>query len=1695
MKPQRAPRLESRRAADFERELITRARTWLPSWSLDEGQADFGMALLKIAARFNSEVAERLDVAGEKMALGFLDWLGVQGAAARSARLPVVLKMTDSAREPVLAQQPVKLQVDVPDAETVTFETESDLQVIPGQLAAIVAADPAKDAYYLPPPGLSSLAPADQLPTAWKLKNFAAPKSKTLQLDPGLGLAPDMLIEIAGNQYKIVQAKDDLVTIDPEVPPGDGFDEGTPVAKVEAFRPFDGARNLQEHILYIGDPDVLNVEAEARIEVIGLQAPKEAAWEYWGKSEPEDPLDADPRWRGLEPEEVQAGPGPAPLILQKPKGSVETTAVGPVTGRWIRAKIDNTSRPVTTDGVKLRINPLPAGLEEPDAVTKKDWAVLLRPEVFVNSTSSPPDNFFPLGREPRMFDTLYIGNSEAFSKAGATAWVVFELGDSTFAALSALRGPPAPDGIVAGVGKDGALRALAFNSQTGGLTPYRNLETLQPPAAGAAAGSGVPKQLDTKSMWPVPIWSEATGNPLFHIAVWSGTNAWIWDETGSDQGKWREWGTVPTTGPQSADVDGLIYLPAGTAQPEMLVGLRGGRLSRTSVAGQTAQWTEIDTRDGGNPIEFATVAPILDASEAGYIGTSDLGLVGISTGKSLYQIDVGTGLCTPLITGGVDPGVRPAAGFDTSGDFAAVVAADGSPAQLITLDSAGALTLGITGPLVRAISVRYAAGALHFMAATNPGPATLIDIPRPDGGSFGEAFLTDLPSGFGAANGAPLIVGGYVLLPGSEAEVFVSEFNLADRIAQDTNVLPGLLLPVSGSPTLVTGDAVAMVGGGTPAKRLITNSGVTSGNETLYALDQPLPSAGSLPVAAYRTMSSSGLTGTFTANADEFQLPAADGETHEDMWLLIDGIFRRVVDFVDRVNNPGLITVDPQFATTDPTIGLYFRPIATAGIPASYLGLNPATTGNWDSGVLQRAPILFPALSEERRGRAFRTDAANRPILVLLDQPLVAAGAVRFVIDGATATWRQAFGDTSANPELAWEYWDGTSWLRLADISDTTDNLRKTGDVKFPVPEDLRPGEWGGKTSCWIRARLIGGDYGKEEVSVVTTPGPGTNESTQTVERKTDGVRPPYALHVGVAYAVTAEAAPQFLLTQDSGAVRDQSDANRTPGAMVEIFTPLAVTLGRFDAPAASASATGDCVPDCECKEGTASTSPNPRSEQAEGSESAAGPSTGGRRAIFLGFTSKLIGQPVHVLFLAAKEGSYDAISPLRIDALIGDRFSSIIAEDETRALGETGLLKMTFEVEPKKADLFGQPLAWLRIAPSVDSADWLPSIGGIYPNGVWAQSAETMTRELLGSSGGQPRLAVTLARPPLLEGSLELRVREPLGEEERKSLTDQNPDLVKNGIADLPGDWVLWKEVADPTDCGPRDRVYALDEATGTVRFGDGLHGMIPPVGVDSIVAFTYRRMEAAVGREVAANKVKARDELNLVTPVESVESVVAADRSAGGVAPESSQRVLQFAPAMLRHRGRAVSAKDFEDLVRQKSADVVQARCFVRNGRLRLVVVMRGSDPAPSNAQRRELRRMLLECGPASLAARGALAIAGPRVRKLRVQLVLGVATLDDAGDVAKEAKDRLVNRFSTEFGGDTGEGWPLGREPEEGDVAEALLDVPKLESILSIALLELDQAGAERPWPGAVKSSELVMLAAEDVRIGFDILEAVA
>jgi hypothetical protein len=1678
-----APPLDERRTAEFAAELRERARAWIPSWGLADGERDFGRALLDVAARFSSEVAERLDRAGEKMRRGFLDWLAVRGEAARPARMPVVFKMAATAREPVLAEAPVRMQVDAGGA-TVVFETETDVRLLPGRLEVVVGVDADADAVYLPPPGLNDVEPLEPLPSQWQLKSFAAAGAKTLQLDPETGLAGGMVLEAGGQQYRVEKVDKEIVTIDP---PLAGDLPALAVAhKVSSFAPFDGVtRNRQEHALYLGHLELLDIEAAATMAVVGAQSlATGVTWQYWGKVDGRDEVGWQPL--ALAPDEEQQSDA---LVLTKPKGAIEPREIAGKNSRWIRGFTKNVpagQAPFQPSELALRINaagcgkavPCPPGDEEAPSPAAEGMA---------NTTPLVLESiFFPLGREPRQFDAFYLGSTEAFSKKGADVQLCFEMADPTFASLARVRTGQWPN-TVAGVGADRELHLLEFNPSTRRLDKFRNREPLQPPSPGfnGQAARLNPVPLDIKPKWRLPMWMQGVD---FLVGTTAGANVWLWHEKFFDplNSGWIEFGQVPgATQLSTAPIDALVYLEGA---PSKLVGLREGKLAVRDWP-NGLNWAPVPT-----PVALESIVPVLGDNGFGQLVTSDAaGMLGISA-KKLYHVK-SDGTCTLLSSVNFDVAVAPAAVM--AGTSLAFVAVEDGTGQLIahhpSITAPSPPDLGTNAFVVGAIEVVLRGTDFHFLVAVTGGDVDYLGSWAPFSTTVTPTFFfqAPIPGSVHQLGGGPTALDQDVLIPGEHADIFLAAFDPSNRFPENETLHPGIVLPDS-VPALVPGDVVAMVDGAAPEFRMIVAAppSATRSGEVFYPINTAFSATASGPLLAFPIISNS-LNGT-VSGGNTLALDFSDLSSPPGPWLFVQSDLHQVVTV-----SGSSVTLSPPPLNNVPTT--YAEPIPTNGRTAPFMDLT-AATGNWDAAILERVKLAFPNADPDRQWAKAFTFAGNQPRLVALAGEFVTppSGTPTFIADGATGEWTRLLGDTSSNPELSWEYWNGKGWWKLDVDLDETLNLKSSGALQFEVPGDIAPTDWSGKTNYWIRARLVGGDYGKEQVTVTTTPTSVPGQTQQTIDRSSAGIRAPSVVKLHIAYRLCKGVRPAFVLAQDSGSMRDQSDANRTPGAIVEAFVPLAVTLGRLSNPAPSLVPPEECPPPCPYPSAPPSAAAAPSIAAAAPPAAALRQATG--RALYVGLNAAPSGAPVKVLLLVDKEAPHEPFAPMKIEALVADRFMPVVAEDTTRALGESGLLSMAFGAAPAPHELFGvDNLTWLRLMPggSGPASEWRPALRGAYLNAVWASAAETLTRELLGSSEGEPDLTLHLARPPVLRDSLELRVREPLGDEEREALRAEDENRVASDVDGLPGDWVLWQRVTDPGDEPPAARVYALDEATGEVRFGDGQHGMIPPIGRDSIVAFRYKRTEIGSSGDgnVPANGIGPRIALNLVSPVESVEAVFAADQAAGGAPPESDERVVRFGTARLRHRNRAVTARDFEDLAMESSPDIVQARCFARRSHVWLVVVMRGSDPLPNAAEVRELRRLLLAAAPASLGTPGALRITGPRVRRLRVALMLRVASLDVAGDVARSVQQRVEALFDTAAGGADDDGWPLGAEPKGEDLALAVIGTRHLESLGGVTLLEVLPDGSERLWPDAVKRDELVMLDKDAVRLEFETVEVIS
>lgn len=1703
MKPPRTPRYEPRRGRELEAELLARARAWIPSWDLEDGRQDFGRALLGIAARFGGEVAQRLDRAGEKLGLGLLDWLAVRGQAARPARLPVVFQLTGSARTPKPAPAATRLQVEA-DGASVILETETDMLILPRGLQAVVAADHGADAFYVAPPGLSYLGPLEPMPAQWQMKSFAAAGAATVQLDPPLGLAPEAVLAIGGRQYRIERVEQDIVTLDP--PLARDAPERSAVARVTAFMPFDGAADdRQEHALYIGHRELFDITAGASIALTGTGPLPPLTWHYWGKRDPAGPA----AWQPLTPAD---GPALADgIVLAKPPGSMELLELAKgASSRWIRATaaaLQPGQAPLGVDAFGIRVNCAGESAFPCDA----DPSLAPAAQGMANTTPLVLGNvFYPLGKEPRQFDAFYLGSQEAFSKRGATVQLQFKMAQLNFVSLSTLRAGTLAQAFVAGIPADGQLHLFDFAPADRQLTRRAGRGPLRPPTP-AAYDAPLPRDnqsiaLDPGPPFRLPVWNEASDAA---IGVTAGGAVWIWYERGPGRGAggWRPAGVVDPAADPRQKIEGLVYLADGLAgqpaQAGQLLALRGGTLFVHELQRPEREWQAVELAWQDAALPLTRIAPVCRENVDPGNGTFADGLVGVSTDGQLFGIGLERktngamrASCT-LLLAGIATKVAPVAVRDRKDCLVAVAASDDAAQRLKAF-------LSTPGTFERAddnsaelapqpviggqFDMGLPDGVPTVVAAAGAGPGATAVVSWQPFGADGTASLlaVPIPATLGEAAGAPTLVAGHVLVPTTANQVIVAPFDLARHVGQRA-VLSTAIVVTDGVEHLAVGDRLALPvkgAGGTTKYRLqqvaaplLVRDGKALHEFPLNAVEAPLfVYRGSAPVRS---------AGFDPALPDQIALAAADPAPAGGSILLVTtNASTQLYGVADFDAATSIATLDRKLDVTDPAPATvtYVTPQRCDALVRPMLRIDPAAAGALPDPLW----LVFPGAEPERQAASAYAMAAGAPSIAVLGahwqhKPPVVAGTVRFIVDRDTERWLPQLGATYANPELSWEYWNGKGWWQLDQTVDGTVSLQRSGVVQFDVPADIGPTDWAGQTNYWIRARLIGGDYGREQVSVETTVDGG--KSRQVVLRATEGIHPPSVAQLCIGYRMHQDVPPQFVLARDSGSVRDQSDANRSAAARVEAFVPLAQLLGRLSGAPVPAAAAGSGAPLC-CDGAIAG-------DVAEAPTDAA-PGAAPPRALYLGFDAPLLGEPVNLLLLV-EERDHDRHAPLSVAVLVADRFVPVVVSDATRALGESGVLALALPVEATPRELFGRTLSWLRLAPApgAPAADWRPSILAAALNGVWARAAETVTHELIGSSQGEPGLTLYLARPPVLQGTLVLRVKEPLGAEEIEALQDGDAGQVETALATFPGSWVLWRQVSDPGDAGPDARVYALDEASGEIRFGDGRHGRIPPVGRDAIMAVTYRRTEA--GRPgstiVPANAIAARTPLNLVSPIDGVEAVHAADQAAGGAPAQPVEAVARHGGAALRHRERALTARDVEDLALAGFPDIVQARCFPRQGFVQLVVVLRGSDPVPAAARRRELRQALLPLASPLLGPRKALRIDGPTLRPLRVDLQLGVDRLDDAGAVGQAARSALAALFDPATGGVEGSGWPLGVAPAEADVAYALADVPRLASILTIGLHALDADGAEQPWPAALGRAELPWLARDGIRIAFE------
>ena len=147
------------------------------------------------------------------------------------------------------------------------------------------------------------------------------------------------------------------------------------------------------------------------------------------------------------------------------------------------------------------------------------------------------------------------------------------------------------------------------------------------------------------------------------------------------------------------------------------------------------------------------------------------------------------------------------------------------------------------------------------------------------------------------------------------------------------------------------------------------------------------------------------------------------------------------------------------------------------------------------------------------------------------------------------------------------------------------------------------------------------------------------------------------------------------------------------------------------------------------------------------------------------------------------------------------------------------------------------------------------------------------------------------------------------------------------NPITPIPNSrevWVQWQQVPDFYGSTSRDRHYVLDQLTGKIRFGNGRNGLIPPLGTGNLRIARYQTGGGEAGNKPVDSIVQ------LKTTVPYIEKVTNLQAAVGGAEAETLESLRDRLPETIRHRDRAVTLEDYEDLAKLASPEVARAKCL---------------------------------------------------------------------------------------------------------------------------------------------------------------------
>jgi hypothetical protein len=454
------------------------------------------------------------------------------------------------------------------------------------------------------------------------------------------------------------------------------------------------------------------------------------------------------------------------------------------------------------------------------------------------------------------------------------------------------------------------------------------------------------------------------------------------------------------------------------------------------------------------------------------------------------------------------------------------------------------------------------------------------------------------------------------------------------------------------------------------------------------------------------------------------------------------------------------------------------------------------------------------------------------------------------------------------------------------------------------------------------------------------------------------------------------------------------------------------------------------------------------------------------RPALYIGFDQPPEKGPISIYISIEAMGIPPESSFIRLEYLRKKpgvvEWVELKVDDDTFALRRSGTIQFVGPPDFVSQQRYGVSAYWIRAIWMDHSRDASsPVINGIYMNTVSAIQQESFTNEnpVKLKSG---LLEFRLSKTPVRSEEVWVDETGQLLEEQIVTMNKINPEsieIIRDSEGNIQRVWTRWKRVESWSDSTSDDRHYLINRNAGIISFGNGTIGRLPHPFDSEKIKVHYKQTKGAEGNVPARAIASSRDSFAFINTVFNPEP------SAGGSQSETLEEALERGPHMIKHRGRAVTAEDFEWLAREASLQVAKAKCLPNmnarleqeNGTVTVVVLPKGghTDSSLFLEVKRQVLQYLLERAPNTVAQTGRVHVIAPAYLELSVNVELVVTSMDAVLSTEQAVIQKLQQFLDPLTGNYDHRGWEIGQPIHISSFYPLLKSIPTINHITKITM----------------------------------------